>query len=183
MAPCEFGGVQHVRELALAVAREVPREVRRAEGRLGGFQRAEVNSSARRRRVRRRGQGDDADVSTGLGGGREERWEKHFRQECVPEVVGCELDFVAVCAEGRRGRYDAGVAHEDVEAGDLGEEVSCGVLYGGEAAEVALEEDELRRSGGLLDFSDQLFGFGCVATAEEDLCGIVGCEEGDGAGS
>lgn len=38
----------------------------------------------------------------------------------MPEIVGRELNFVAVFAEARRQGHDAGIEHEDVQASGAG---------------------------------------------------------------
>ncbi len=44
----------------------------------------------------------------------------------MTEVIGAELDLVAVAGEGWWVGHDAGVAEEDVEAGGLGGELLGG---------------------------------------------------------
>ena len=53
--------------------------------------------------------------------------EKGLIEKRVPEMVRCELDFVAVFADARRRGHDAGVADEDVQLRFLGDEgLGCG---------------------------------------------------------
>jgi len=60
----------------------------------------------------------------------------------VAEVVGGELEFIAVRGEGRRQGHDAGVAEENVEVVEAGEEGGRGGGYGSEGGEVSGEEGD-----------------------------------------
>lgn len=53
----------------------------------------------------------DANVGFGVFGGVEEGREEEFYQECVADVVGAKLDFVAVLGEGWGDRHYARVTH------------------------------------------------------------------------
>jgi len=92
----------------------------------------------------------------------QEKGEEALDEHRVAEVVGCELDFVAVFTERGRDVHDAGGAHQEVESVVL--EACCGgFLDGCHGAEIHREERYSGRGMVLVDFGDELFGGFLVA--------------------
>ena len=118
---------------------------------------------------------DDADVGVGFfGGGAAQGGEKLGGQEGVADVVGAELDFVAVFGGAGGHGHDAGVVHEDVEAGGGGGKGVGGLLDGGEGGEVEFEEGDIGVGDLFLDGGDCGFSFGGGAGGEVDAGVMLG---------
>ena len=126
------------------------------------------------------GDPDDADrVGGGIGGGGGEDGLQEFGEEEGGDVVGAELEFVALLGRGALGGdHDAGVVPEDVEAVIVFEEGVCGCFDGGEVVEVEVERVE--RAGGFrgagLDGGDGIVDLGYVACCDVDF-GVMKVED------
>lgn len=95
----------------------------------------------------------------------------------MAHVVRSELHLVS--SVGRHSRWcghDAGVEHEDVEAGGGGEEYFYSFLNGGEGGEVEFEEVNAGCGYLLFDFVRRGLCFGEVARGEPNLGGVVARE-------
>ena len=117
------------------------------------------------------------------GGGFPHEGEEFLDEQGVAEMVGGELEFIAVGGEGGRESHDAGVAEEDVEVGKGGEEGGSGGGDGGKGGEIAGEEGYGERGGDGLDGGDGGCGGGGVAPCEEEVCGVVRGEREEGCGA
>lgn len=122
---------------------------------------------------------DDADVCARLLCRVQQRWEEQLREQRVAHVICAELDLVALLGSRVRGRHDAGVVDEHVEAGFARLEGVGGGGDGGEGGEVEGQVGYLAGVGHLgFDVGDGGFGFGCGAGGEVDSCWGVRGEVG-----
>lgn len=100
----------------------------------------------------------------------------------MAEVVGGQLDLVAVERESSGGGHRAGVQQEDIEFVGGSEEGSGGGLDGGEGGQVEPEGMYLCDVGGTSlelgsDLGDGLIGFSLVAGSQPDGgWTVVACE-------
>lgn len=145
-----------------------------------GAEGGEINAGFGRLSIGDGGHVDDADVVILLSGGGEEGEEKFYEQR-VPEVVGRELDFVAVFAEARGQGHDTGIEHENVETDGAGFEGFGSGFDGGQGGDVAGEEGDGDVRGGDAHFFDEGVSILLVAAGEEDVGGMMFGELGDGA--
>jgi len=165
-----LAGEQNVGKLALAVAS--PGHLLR----LGRLERVE-DDAARHDGGADVGKGredDDAHVRVWLLGGRlEEQRGEEAGEEGVADVVGAELDLVALLGLAGWGGHDAGVEHQDVEPVCLLGHALGGVPDGVERGQVQGE----RLDGGighlLLDLVDGFLGAFGAARGEPDLLGVT----------
>ncbi len=169
VTPCDLRRIQNVGEFGLAVADPVANHGEFLRGAYVG----EVDAVAWVALEPEGCVGDDADVGAGLLCRLEHGWQEQFDEESVADVVGSELDLVAVRSQGRWVRHDAGIAEQDVEAGGLrGEVLGCGG-DGGERGEVTLDEVNSSAGDSNLDVLDGLVGGLLVAAGEIDVFWIV----------
>lgn len=114
----------------------------------------------------------------GRGGRSEEVGTEQGEEQEVSEVVGLELNFVAVRGDGVRGVHHGGVVDEDVEfmVGAVAEELGGAGSDAGEASVVHVEKMDAagRDCGG----ADCFFGFGNVTSGAVDgrACGGKGAD-------
>ena len=90
-------------------------------------------------------------------------------------VVHSELILVAIFCQGSIGGHDTGIADEDVELRDFGDNYFCGFLDRGERQLVAFDERKLHRGGcgiGIIDYA--LSTLGVAASEIKVLGGVLG---------
>lgn len=137
-------GIVYVGELAVGVARLRARLGHGGLEPVGGAQEAALGGP-----LQRRGQEDDADVAAAGQGGRAlEAGEQQLRQERRADVVGAELDLVAVGGQALGHVHDAGVVDEDVEAVGRREQGARRRLDARKRGQVQLQVRDGRRGRG-----------------------------------
>lgn len=115
VAPRELGGVEDVRKLGLSIANPVPDD----GCLLSGADVLKVDPVTWVALEPQGGVAHYADVGVGELGGREKGGQEELEQQGVAHMVRAELHLVPVASEAWRCSHDAGVAEDDVEAGDL----------------------------------------------------------------
>lgn len=101
----------------------------------------------------------------------------------MSEVVGAELDLVPIRRQSGRQGHDPRVEDQDVQSGDLGEDLSGAGLDGRERGEIELDECYGDIWGCGADVSDHEGGAGWGSAGEDDLGRGVSGKEEDGLGA
>lgn len=119
---------------------------------------------------------DDTDISSGALGCSQEGRQEHFRQQCMTDVVGAELNLVAFFRGSRRNGHDAGIVDQHVEV------IRCRLkqvrsrLDRGKGGEIERQESDGRSRDGGLDVSDGHFRLGSGTSSQVNFGGFVLCK-------
>lgn len=123
---------------------------------------------------------NDAHVGAWLRGCLEEHREKQLGQQRVPDVIGAELDLIALLSEAVRCHHDAGIVDQYVEALLARLERRGGGCNRREGRQVEREVFNCGRGACALKVGDGSGRFGGRARGEVDARGRVGGKVGDG---
>lgn len=145
-----------------------------------GRERGEDDSLRRCAAVASGTEAHDSDVGAGLFRGLEEEGEETGCEEGVADVVGAELEFVAVGREARWLGHDAGVVDQEVETGGGGEDCGGGCVDGGEVGEIEFEEGDVGGGDEGFDVLDCGLCFGRGACCQVEVGRVVLCQLKDG---
>lgn len=164
--------VQGVGELALAVA------IPRAHVALRSLERVKPDTALGGHGDGCRGQKHYADISIKLGGSLVQDRGQQLSEQGVADMVGTELQLVAIGSEGLGGRHASSIEHEDIET--AGVEGAGGGLDRVQRGQVQGEGFDVGVGDPLLDVGDGILGLLGGAGGQPDLLRVVAGQVEDG---